>query len=331
VVHPLTSYSHDPGLPTAPLPEAARVQRVTLGHPSAQIFELSIEFAHGIPSLDPVAVPDPGGRGDVPVSLGYDVVVLDLGGAGERRVSLSSPTDSASWKSNDPGTVLVSAQSTGNVVKLVIDVGSGQPAESGEAPVTPSVLIDFDGTGTPTAQYPANESWTFDSEDCFSATRRSGGPNHPSPTTPSSVPAQSTGGWGLPSQNNATRAPGPGGGWGSPSRASSAPSSLPDADAHGFVGYPGGRCLDTDLALAMGRTKDSLVVICQHNDEPPYYVGFGLGNGLPIVIPKASRYYDTGFVVINVDTQYTITRDSMTIYQPATGNNVEPMIEYWPR
>lgn len=105
---------------------------------------------------------------------------------------------------------------------------------------------------------------------------------------------------------------------------------LPDADAQGFVGYAGGRCRDADPAIAMGRTTDSLVVICQHAEEAPYYVGFGLGNGLPIVIPKALRYNDTGFVVTNLDTQYTITPQSLTIYQAATGNAVEPMIEYWP-
>jgi len=36
-----------------------------------------------------------------------------------------------------------------------------------------------------------------------------------------------------------------------------------DADSQGFVGYPGARCKYTNPAVVMGRTADSVVVICQ--------------------------------------------------------------------
>jgi hypothetical protein len=103
---------------------------------------------------------------------------------------------------------------------------------------------------------------------------------------------------------------------------------LPDANAGGFVGYSGGRCVDVDTAVAMGRTADSLVVICQNRDGHLYYVGFGLRNRLSIVVPGALPYY-SGYVANNIDTQYTVTSDALTIYQTASGNDVEPMIEYW--
>lgn len=80
----------------------------------------------------------------------------------------------------------------------------------------------------------------------------------------------------------------------------------------------------------MGRTSDSLVVVCQTQPAGPlYYVGFGLQNRLPILIPGVLHFQTNGFVVTNNDTQYTITPDALTIYQPSAGNTVEPMTEYW--
>jgi rhodanese-related sulfurtransferase len=52
-----------------------------------------------------------------------------------------------------------------------------------------------------------------------------------------------------------------------------------DADAQGFVGYPGKRCSYTNPAVAIARTADSVVVICQTGVRRFYYKGFGLQNG----------------------------------------------------
>jgi serine/threonine-protein kinase len=81
---------------------------------------------------------------------------------------------------------------------------------------------------------------------------------------------------------------------------------VPDADAQGFVGHAGGRCRDPDLAVAMGRTDNSLAVICQSGGGSLFYEGFGLQNGLPVAVDKVLRFND-GYTVNNIDTQYTIT------------------------
>ena len=57
-----------------------------------------------------------------------------------------------------------------------------------------------------------------------------------------------------------------------------------DADSQGFVGYPVARCNDTNPAVAMGRTSESLVVICQTGVGRFYYKGVGLQNGLSVEI-----------------------------------------------
>jgi hypothetical protein len=46
----------------------------------------------------------------------------------------------------------------------------------------------------------------------------------------------------------------------------------PDADSQGFVGYPGARCNYTNPAVVMGRTADSVVVICQTGVGRFYYL-----------------------------------------------------------
>ena len=237
---------------------------------------------------------------------------------------LSSPTrDTPQWHyepderlPQPDHDVLLSADTTGSVVDLVLDL-EGMNRVLGDGPFRPGFDIDTLTKGPPDQIFPSGVPAFIDAQKCdwdndvSTQSGEGGAVNRPTPAvTPQ--PRQ------VPASTPALPAP------------VSARPPLPDADAHGFVGYGGGRCLDTDLALAMGRTEDSLVVICQHDDEPPYYVGFGLGNRLAIVIPKASRYYDTGFSVNNLDTQYTITPESLTIYQPATGNTIEPMIEYWP-
>ncbi|MCV7419317.1 zinc ribbon domain-containing protein [Mycobacterium yunnanensis] len=105
---------------------------------------------------------------------------------------------------------------------------------------------------------------------------------------------------------------------------------LPDADAHGFVGYPGGsgRCHDVDPVLAMGRTTKSLAVICQTSIGQLYYLGYGLQNGSAIQINDAAPTAN-GFTVTNDGYQYAIDRNALVITSGSTVVSTEPMVEYW--
>jgi hypothetical protein len=112
--------------------------------------------------------------------------------------------------------------------------------------------------------------------------------------------------------------------------APSAAAYPPDADSHGFVGYPGGRCTGPDNALAIGRTAQSLAVICQDSTGAMYYVGYGLGNGLPIRVDRVLRYFSAGYTVNNIDAQYTVTPETFEVDGAHALLSREPWLEYWP-
>jgi serine/threonine protein kinase, bacterial len=104
----------------------------------------------------------------------------------------------------------------------------------------------------------------------------------------------------------------------------------PDADSHGFVGYPGGRCAGADNALAIGRTAQSLAVICQDSSGAMYYMGYGLENGLPVRVDRVLRYFSAGYTVNNVDAQYTVTPQMFEVDGAHSVLSREQWIEYWP-
>ena len=104
----------------------------------------------------------------------------------------------------------------------------------------------------------------------------------------------------------------------------------PDADSHGFIGYPGGRCAGADNALAIGRTEQSLAVICQDSSGAMYYMGYGLKNGLPVRVNKVLRYLSAGYTVNNVDAQYTVTPQMFEVDGAHSVLSREQWIEYWP-
>jgi hypothetical protein len=84
--------------------------------------------------------------------------------------------------------------------------------------------------------------------------------------------------------------------YGGPSQQSGNEREIPpDADPQGFVGYPGARCNYTNPAVAIGRTSESLVVICQTGVGRFYYKGFGRQNGSSVEIddpvPDGSRFH----------------------------------------
>lgn len=105
-------------------------------------------------------------------------------------------------------------------------------------------------------------------------------------------------------------------------------ATLPDADGQGFLNYPGARCNDTNPAVVIARTSDSLVVICQTGVGRYYYKGFGLQNGLTVEIDDPTR---TGgaFVATNNGVQYSVSRDALVITQGSNMLSNEPMQEYW--
>lgn len=113
------------------------------------------------------------------------------------------------------------------------------------------------------------------------------------------------------------------------SPAISGPSqSLPDADAQGFVGTPGARCNSTNSAVAIARTAQSKVVVCQTGVGRLYYRGFGLQNGLSVEIDDPVRN-GAGFVATNNGVHYSLTPGALTITQGAKVLSAEPIVEFW--
>jgi hypothetical protein len=102
----------------------------------------------------------------------------------------------------------------------------------------------------------------------------------------------------------------------------------PDADPQGFVGYPGARCNDTNPPVAIGRTADSVVVICQTGVGRFYYKGVGLQNGLSVEIDDPVQTGAT-FVATNNGVQYLLSPTALIITQGSTVLSNEPMLEYW--
>jgi hypothetical protein len=71
--------------------------------------------------------------------------------------------------------------------------------------------------------------------------------------------------------------------YGGPSQQSGNERQIPpDAHPQGFVGYPGAQCNYSNPAVAIGRTSQSLVVICETGVGRFYYKGVGLENGLSV-------------------------------------------------
>jgi hypothetical protein len=113
-----------------------------------------------------------------------------------------------------------------------------------------------------------------------------------------------------------------------PPSAASGHQIPPDADAQGFVGYPGARCNDTNPAVRIGRTVDSAVVICETGAGRFYYKGVGLQNGLSVEIDDPVQT-GAAFVATNNGVQYSLSPAALIITQGSTVVSREPMLEYW--
>jgi serine/threonine-protein kinase len=105
--------------------------------------------------------------------------------------------------------------------------------------------------------------------------------------------------------------------------------TLPDTDAQGFVGYPAGRCDPGSTPTVMGRTTQSLVVICESGPANYYYRGLRLSDGASIELANAVRS-SGGFDVTNPadGTRYQVRPTGISITSPDGQVYSEPMIEY---
>ena len=64
----------------------------------------------------------------------------------------------------------------------------------------------------------------------------------------------------------------------------------------------------------MGRTADSLAVICQNSDGKLYYRGFRPAQRVARRVGKVLHYWDDGYTVNNLD-WYTVTPEMLEIDQ----------------
>lgn len=103
---------------------------------------------------------------------------------------------------------------------------------------------------------------------------------------------------------------------------------LSDADAQGFLKYPGARCNYTNPAVAIARTLQSAVVICRTGVGRFYYRGFGLANGLSIEIDDPVRTA-SGYVATNNGVRYLVSPSALVITKGSKVLSNEPMLEYW--
>jgi serine/threonine protein kinase len=105
--------------------------------------------------------------------------------------------------------------------------------------------------------------------------------------------------------------------------------SLSGTDAQGFIGYPGARCDPGSVPAVMGRTTQSLIVVCEVGPANYYYRGLRLSDGASIELANAVRS-SGGFDVTNpVDgTRYQVRPTGISITSPGGQVSSEPMIEY---
>ncbi|MFA1706043.1 serine/threonine-protein kinase [Mycobacterium intracellulare] len=105
--------------------------------------------------------------------------------------------------------------------------------------------------------------------------------------------------------------------------------TLPGTDAQGFLGYSAGRCDPSSTPAFMGRTTQSLIVVCEVGPADYYYRGVRLSDGASIELANAVRS-SGGFDVTNpVDgTRYQVRPSGISITSPSGQVFSEPMIEY---
>lgn len=175
----------DPNVRFEPLPEALRVEQVTVTHQGSARVVLSLQFLHQ-PPAPPRSVRSPidGSVVNAPGSISYGVVVHHHDDA----ISIDSPTSGKGWDagsfSNDRP-VPVSATTSGSTVTITLDLETQQDF-LGSGPFKPYISVFFFGVGqlnpTAVAGFPMI---SYQGQDCKWDTPRQGA----SDTQPSQVPA----------------------------------------------------------------------------------------------------------------------------------------------
>lgn len=106
-------------------------------------------------------------------------------------------------------------------------------------------------------------------------------------------------------------------------------SPLPGTDDLGWTAYPAARCDPGTTPAFMGRTTQSVVVVCEIQPGDFYYRGVRLSDGASIELANAVRS-SAGFDVTNPSdgTVYRIRPTSLTISSPGGPASSEPMLKY---
>jgi hypothetical protein len=99
-------------------------------------------------------------------------------------------------------------------------------------------------------------------------------------------------------------------------------------DLQGFLGYPDARCNSAHPAVAIGRTANSLIVICQNYAGRFYYKGFGLKSGRSNQVDNFVRA-DGKFNTTENEVAYLVSPTALIIRRGSTAVVDEPMLEYW--
>lgn len=104
---------------------------------------------------------------------------------------------------------------------------------------------------------------------------------------------------------------------------------LPGTDDLGWPAYPGARCDSGNEPAFMGRTTQSVFVLCQIQPGNYYYRGLRLSDGASIELANAVRS-SGGFEVTNPadGTRYQIRPTALTIVPPDGPESSEPMLQY---
>lgn len=290
-----------------PLPAAAQIDQVTLSHPGEARLELSFDLPQGPPPQDAVyrIVVLPGSQ----KLRGWNVPTNPVA------VIVHSPNSSSSrWTADAVGLdrpnqeTLLSATTSGHAMDIVLNLdGQSKLLETG--PFKPEIAVSVH-IGAHHGTHGIACTWEEPPTSANSSTSGGG--------TVAAVPTDAQ-------QPSTSPAPEP---RYQPAPPPTAPTTVSDADSHGFIGNYLARCLDVDPAVAIGRTNNSLLVICQSQGGTLYYKGMGLQNQQGVYIDGVART-SSGFTVTNNGVQYTITRNELQINQGGSTLADEPMTAYW--
>jgi hypothetical protein len=194
------------------LPDAARVPTVDLTHLDGQRVKLSLHFLQAPPSVPRAArSPYNGQLIDAPGTLKYSVILFSDTNRKGDQLFLNSPSrDNPGWSflpsqvpEQENRSVLVSSETRGNVVDLVLDL-NGLTGFLGNGPLRPRIDVSASGVLRPDPDFPQGAPGFIDDQNCEWDNTRDA-----STSQPGSSPGPITG--ALPSATEAAPAPGAGG------------------------------------------------------------------------------------------------------------------------